>query len=384
MTNPLCSRFAVLLLAVAPVGCDMSDSTPIGGGAGGAPVPVCAGSASTTAGTVSTTGGAGSNSSAGASASTGGGGAAGALGGGGSAGSAGGAAGPLKVCERPESAYFDATTNAWYVSCQGKTDPDDGFVSKLNAEGSAVVTEKLVTGLDEPKGIRIHDGKLYVSNVTELVTASVETGAVLATTPVAGIDSDVPEAPFLNDVEVDDETGVVYVSDNRNNALFSFDQHGGSAKLLVKDAALEAPNGLLIDKRATSNVRLLIAAMGPGLNPMRGVTDKLGAVLAVDLADLNDGDKKVTVTYVTARIGNLDGIELDGNDLIVSDFFAGRVMRVPDTSQLPTITTGYGDAKILRQTLLRSGDLGVDGARRLVLVPETNNNALVALDLSTL
>lgn len=297
------------------------------------------------------------------------------------AGGAGGG-GPLKVCERPESAYFDSASNAWYVSCQAKTDPDDGYVSKLSADGTTVVTEKLVSGLDEPKGIRVSGGKLYVSNVTELVTADVASGTVLATTPIAGIDPDVPESPFLNDVEIDRDTGTVYVSDNRNNALFSFDKDGGSAKLLVRDAALEAPNGLLLDKRDPANPRMLVAAMGPGLNAMRGTTDKLGGVLAIGLDDLNDGDKMVTVSYVTQRIGNLDGIELDGSDLIVSDFFAGRVMRVTPAAVPPV--AGAGDAKILRQTLLRSGDLGIDPARRLVLVPETNNNALVALDLAAL
>ena len=280
------------------------------------------------------------------------------------------------------SAYYDAVSKAWYVSCQAKTDPDDGFVAKLNAEGTAVVTEKFITGLDEPKGIRVNDGKLYVSNVTELITANVETGEVLATTPVAGIDPDVPESPFLNDVEVHVATGDVFVSDNRNNVLFRFDKDGASPELLVKDALLESPNGLLLDERDAANPRMLIAAMGPNLNPMRGVTDKLGAVLAVDLDDLTDGDKKVTVSYLSQRIGNLDGIEFDGDDLIVSDFFAGRVMRVTPTGETPEF--GSGDAKILRQTLVRSGDLGIDAARRFVLVPETNNNALVALDLTTL
>src|SRR5688500_3303047 len=76
------------------------------------------------------------------------------------------APGTLAVCERPESAQFDAVSNAWYVSCMAKPDvAGDGFIAKLNAAADSVVTEKFTTGLNEPKGIRIRAGKLYISDV---------------------------------------------------------------------------------------------------------------------------------------------------------------------------------------------------------------------------
>jgi hypothetical protein len=191
--------------------------------------------------------------------------------------------GVLRVCERPESAYFDAVSDAWYVSCQAKNDvPDDGYIAKINAAGTAVVTEKFVSGLDEPKGIRVHDGKLYVSDVSELVTADVASGAKLNTVSVIGIDPRVPAASWsLNDVNVYEPTGEVYVSDNRNDILYRFDASGGSPQLLFRGPAIEGPNGLLLDTRDPARPRLLIAALGPGLDPSRGVTAKLGAVLSV-------------------------------------------------------------------------------------------------------
>jgi hypothetical protein len=83
------------------------------------------------------------------------------------------APGTLAVCERPESAQFDAVSNAWYVSCMAKPDiAGDGFIAKLNAAADSVVTEKFTTGLNEPKGIRIRAGKLYVSDVTEPASSS--------------------------------------------------------------------------------------------------------------------------------------------------------------------------------------------------------------------
>jgi hypothetical protein len=292
----------------------------------------------------------------------------------------GSAAAPaLAVCERPESAQFDAGSNAWYVSCMAKPDvAGDGFIAKLNAAGDAIVTEKFTTGLNEPKGIRIRGGKLYVSDVTELVTIEVATGRALGKTSVVGAHPEVPSSPFLNDVAVSEATGNVYVSDNRNDTLYRFDADGGAPRLLVKSPSLEAPNGLLVDERPGVTPRLLVAAMGPGL--ASGRTDKLGAVLAIALGDLDDGDGRVEVTYVSQRIGNLDGIELDAGDLLVTDTYGGRLMRVSPTSTTPHF--GEGDAQIVRQGFARGADLGFDPARRRALVPQLSNGTVVLVDLS--
>jgi hypothetical protein len=292
--------------------------------------------------------------------------------------------GSLRVCDRPESAYFDALSDAWYVSCQAKNDvPDDGYIAKLNAGGTAIVTEKFVSGLDEPKGIRVHAGKLYVSDVSELVTADVATGAKLNTTSVVGIDPRVPTASWsLNDVNVYEPTGDVYVSDNRNDQLYRFDASGGSPQLLVSGPVLEGPNGLLFDTRDPAAPRLLIASLGPGLNPMRGVTAKLGAVLSFALADVNDGNAELSASFVTPRIGNLDGIEWLGNDLLVTDFFSGRLMQVTPSSAAPAFNTG--DAEILQQGFDTSADLGLDVGRGRIAVPETAAGTVVFIDVAAL
>jgi hypothetical protein len=293
-------------------------------------------------------------------------------------GSAAGVPG-LAVCERPESAQFDAASNAWYVSCMAKPDvAGDGFIAKLNAAGDAVVTEKFSTGLNEPKGIRIRGGKLYVSDVTELVTIEVATGHALGKASVVGVHPDVASSPFLNDVAVSEATGDVYVSDNRNDTLYRFNADGGAPRLLVKSASLEAPNGLLVDERPGVTPRLLVAAMGPGLTS--GRTDKLGAVLAIALSDLEDGDGRIEVTYVSQRIGNLDGIEFDAGDLLVTDTYAGRLLRVSPSSTTPHF--GEGDARIVRQGFARSADLGLDAARHRALVPQLANGTVVLVDLS--
>jgi outer membrane protein assembly factor BamB len=285
----------------------------------------------------------------------------------------------LAVCERPESAQFDAGSNAWYVSCMAKPDvAGDGFIAQLNAAGDAVVAEKFTAGLNEPKGIRIRAGKLYVSDVTELVTIDLATGRALGKASVVGVHPDVASSPFLNDVAVSEASGHVYVSDNRNDTLYRFNADGGAPRLLVKSPSLEAPNGLLVDERPGAAPRLLIAAMGPGL--ASGRTDKFGAVLAIALSDLDDGDGRVEVTFVSQRIGNLDGIEFDVGGLLVTDTYAGRLLRVSPTSTTPHF--GQGDAQIVRQGFARSADLGIDSVRRRALVPQLSTGTIVPVDLS--
>jgi hypothetical protein len=216
--------------------------------------------------------------------------------------------------------------------------------------------------------------------VTELVTIEVATGRVLAKASIVGIHPDVPSSPFLNDVAVSEATGNVYVSDNRNDTLYRFNAEGAAPRLLVKSPSLEAPNGLLVDERPGVPPRLLVAAMGPGL--ASGRTDKLGAVLAIALSDLDDGDARIEVTFVTQRIGNLDGIELDAADLLLTDTYGGRLLRVTPTSTTPQF--GQGDAKIVRQGFSRSADHGFDPATRRALVPQLSNGTVVLVDLNAL
>jgi hypothetical protein len=284
------------------------------------------------------------------------------------------------VGARPESAQFDPVTNAWYVSVQGADVAGDGYIAKLDASASAFVTERFVTGLNEPKGLRVHDGKLFVADVTELVIIDLASAEVLSRTSVIGIGFNVPPEPFLNDVAVRASTGYVYVSDNRNNMIYRFEPDGSGPLLLLSDPNLEAPNGLLVDERDPDDPRLLVASLGPGFDPALGTTELPGAVLSLGIIDLNDGDAQAAVSLISQRIGNLDGIEISGDDLLVTDIFGGRLLRVtPSTSSPPALDEG--NAEVLRSGLARSADLGFDPARGLIVVPETTSGVVTRITI---
>src|SRR4051812_34109581 len=75
----------------------------------------------------------------------------------------------LKV---PESVLFDAENHVLYASNIAGTDPwakdGNGSVAKIGLDGKIIAVD-WVTGLNAPKGIGIHNGKLYVADVTDVV-----------------------------------------------------------------------------------------------------------------------------------------------------------------------------------------------------------------------
>src|SRR5215510_3909136 len=70
----------------------------------------------------------------------------------------------------PESAYYDATSNAIFVSSiNGDVLAKDGngYISRLGADGK-VVNAKWATGLNAPKGLRSVGGTLWVTDIDQV------------------------------------------------------------------------------------------------------------------------------------------------------------------------------------------------------------------------
>ena len=118
----------------------------------------------------------------------------------------------------PESVlvYRNGRTNLLFVS-QIDGDPSaadgKGGIAKMNFDGE--ITDKdWVTGLNAPKGMAAFDGKLYVSDINELVIINIKSGAVEKKVVVPG-------AQFLNDVAVDSK-GVVYISDTKTGKVHRY------------------------------------------------------------------------------------------------------------------------------------------------------------------
>lgn len=255
----------------------------------------------------------------------------------------------------PESAFFDATSNAWYVSNQGQFFTNgDGFITKLDANGK-VVNQSFVTGLNDPRGIRVDGSSLFVSDITDLVEIDLSNGQVVSRVAL-------PNAVFLNDVAIDPANGDVYVSDTFTNTIFRV--VAGVPEVFLSDAALEAPNGLLIEGGT-----LLLNGLGPDLDPNTFQTSAPGQLQEIDLATQ-------TITPSNNRLGGLDGLERDGQNILTTNFL-GQLFSV-DAQGNETVLLDTADG------LTNSADIGFDASRRIVAIPDSGAGKLFFFDLDQL
>lgn len=252
--------------------------------------------------------------------------------------------------DNPESAYWDAPSQSWYVSnVSGEENVKDGkgWISRLDASGK-VLKDRWVDGLNSPHGIRVRGRTLYVSDVDQLVVIDMRNARLKARI-------DAPGARFLNDVAVG-PAGEVYVSDTLESAVY---RCTSKCEVFLKTEKLEDPNGLLVEGN-----RLIVAAWGVITDPATFATKTPGRLLAVDLKS-----KAITALGEGKPLGNLDGLERDGADYLVTDFMAGKLFRVSKS----------GAATVVKDGFKNSADIGWNPARRHLAVPEMSGGTLQIL-----
>ncbi|HEY8246948.1 MAG TPA: hypothetical protein VIG38_06670 [Hyphomicrobium sp.] len=249
----------------------------------------------------------------------------------------------------PESALPVPAEGFAYVSnvAGNPTDKDgNGFISKVSLADGKIIALEWAKGLDAPKGLALAGGKLYASDIDKLVEIDAKTGKILAK-------YDAPGSQFLNDIAVDAQ-GNVYVSDSSTSAIWRL--AGGKFEKWLEDPALKFPNGLHV-----SGDKLIIAAWGaPGTSAQSSAPSNLVAVSLADrkISDLGDG----------TPVGNLDGIEPDGDDFLVTDWVAGALYRIDRK----------GKATQLLDLSQGSADIGYVPETKLLLVPMMLDDKLVA------
>ena len=149
----------------------------------------------------------------------------------------------------PESVVFDADRAQLFISNIGGETEGDGFISRVSIEGE-ILDSLWIGGLDDPKGLLLLNGKLFVADNTRLIEMDVEGKQVTN-------EYSIPEAGMLNDIAAD-EMGNLYISDTRKNRIYKFDSEGSISEWLSTEE-LESPNGLLF-----INDQLWVLAWGNG------------------------------------------------------------------------------------------------------------------------
>lgn len=249
--------------------------------------------------------------------------------------------------KQPESVVFDAERKALYLSnIDGEPTNKDGkgYISTISPDGKVLEAE-WVTGLNGPKGLGLSGDRLYVADIDRLVVIDVGKGAIAKV-------YEVPEAGFLNDIAIGKD-GRVFMSDTVTNTIYVLD--GDKFGVWLKSDDLAGPNGLY-----AGDDKLIVASWGKG-EMMSAKPDHLTTVdlKSKEIANLGDG----------TPIGNLDGIQPDGNgNYLVTDWVAGALFRVEPS----------GKAERLLDLNQGTADLLYRRGEKLVLIPLMNDGVLAA------
>ena len=242
----------------------------------------------------------------------------------------------------PECVIYDKDNDVVYVSNMNDNPREkdgNGFISRLSTSGEILDLE-WVADMSSPKGLGIYKGKLYVSDVDEVIVIDIAEGKIVERIVIEG-------AKMINDISIDSQ-GNLYVSDSDNNNIFLI-SNGVVSNWLSE--GLNAPNGVLVDGE-----RLLIASMG-----------------SEDFASVNLATKELTV--LTEAISKGDGIakvSIPGH-FLVTDWFGQVFMIYPDGSKVILLDT--------REAEIGAADIDYIPEKNLLLVPTFAKHHVVAYKL---
>jgi sugar lactone lactonase YvrE len=231
--------------------------------------------------------------------------------------------------EQPESVVGDQTY--LYVSNINGTPMEKngkGYISKITADGKWI-EQHWAMGLDAPKGMAIHDGFLYVADLTRLHKIDLNSGQTQQVWEVS-------DAKMLNDVTVSPE-GVVYVSDLIGGGLYRL--KGNTFALWKTYPELEHPNGVLWEDNT-----LIVGNWGQGMHEDFS-TDSPGILYRIALES-----EALSPLLNGEPLGNIDGITRIDETLWISDWLAGDLMKA-DGSAKRHLGQGLADIYAIDNTL---------------------------------
>lgn len=239
-----------------------------------------------------------------------------------------------------ESVIYDKQRDVLYVS-NIAGDPAEadgiGFISKVDLNGK-ITDVKWIDGLDSPKGLGIHDGKLYVTDLTKIVEIDIEAGKVSKSHDVEG-------SVFLNDITID-ANGKVYASDSRGGSIYTLENE----KVTKILDSLSGPNGLLADKE-----QFLVA---------------LWDEKTLNTLDLATNE----ITKRTEGLENPDGIEAVGDGSYLVSSWQGLIHIVNADWSKELLLDTSGDE-------IGAADIEYIAEKNLLLIPTFYKNGLMAYEL---
>ncbi|GAB3657295.1 ATP/GTP-binding protein [Echinicola sediminis] len=239
----------------------------------------------------------------------------------------------LTTCE---SVLVDEATGTIYVSNidgDPKGKDGNGFISIISKDGQ-IVEKEWLKGLDAPKGMGLIEGKLFVTDIDQLVEVDVASASVSKTYPVEG-------AGFLNDVDV--YNGKVYFSDMATGKIHFLE--GGEIHTLAEGQ--EGINGVRV-----SGEGVLYGLDGEGLKMYS-----------------TEGEAEIVNNVVTGG----DGLIILGDGEYLASRWIGEIWMVHEGGEVKLLDTKDAGSN--------TADIGYLDEEQLVLVPTFKKNKVVAYKL---
>lgn len=236
-----------------------------------------------------------------------------------------------------ESVLFDESTGTLYVSniegpdAQGKD--GRGSISIISKEGK-ILNPTWVTGLNAPKGMAISSGKLYVTDIDQLVEIDIATAKVSNKWKVEG-------AQFLNDVAA--HNGTVYFSDMNTGKVHAY------------------ANGTITT----------VSEGHTSLNGLAVAND--GSIYGLDASGLKKWNSDGTSSVLNATVTDGDGLIILGDGSFVASRWIGEIWFVNDSTQTLML-----DTKSIESN---TADIGYNVAEKIVYVPTFYKNKVAAYKL---
>jgi hypothetical protein len=192
----------------------------------------------------------------------------------------------------------------YYLSCSGKNfglnvKDGDGYISRVKSDGSQEEVAKFITtGLNNPRGIYVVQGTLYICDIDRLVGFDLKTK-----NKVFELNFDKEKVTQLTSIVSANNDKQLYLSATDINTIFEVDL---SSKKYKKWMETTAPTGLLIN-----NNKMYVSSMGTDSLP----NGKLGVI------DM----KTKKYTQLTDDEGYFWGLALHDKRLYYSDWiYFGR------------------------------------------------------------
>jgi hypothetical protein len=240
----------------------------------------------------------------------------------------------LTTCE--SILYDDATGTIYVANIEGDASDKDGkgSISIVSKEGE-ITDADWVSGLNAPKGMGIMDGKLYVTDIDEVVEIDIEGASISNRYPLEG-------AQFLNDLDAHD--GKVYFTDMRAGKIHVLED----GKISTFAEGQGSINGLRVSENGT-----LYGLDGEGLKKYA-----------------DDGSFEIINSVVTGG----DGLVIIDENTFIASRWKGEIFLIQDGKETKILDTQEAESN--------TADIDFIEDENIVLVPTFLKNKLVAYQLN--